>query len=178
LHNFDKLLYDARLKKEREKMSRLPRIGLLSILVLAGLACGLISNPISGAQNFASTAQAFASAIPSGFPSGIPNMPDITRYLSPTGTPAKEWNGVPIMAQAKAGEEFDKNTYSFRASGITAADVQTYYSDKMKSLGWSSTFTTLAGSEGGVMVFTKGASNLTITVAPADQDTVVLLIQQ
>ena len=69
-------------------MSKLSRIGLLSVLVLAGLACGLISSPISGAQNLASTAEAIASSIPSALPSGMPNIPDVSQYMNPSGAPA------------------------------------------------------------------------------------------
>lgn len=159
-------------------MSKVARFALLSVLVVTGLACGLISNPISGAQNFASTAEAIASSIPSALPSGVPNIPDVTKFMNPSGKPVADWNGIPIMTQAKAGEEFDKNTYSFRASGITATDVQTFYTDKLKAAGWSTTLSTVAGSAGGLMIFSKGSSVLTITIAAADQDMVVLLITQ
>jgi hypothetical protein len=169
--------YDAGLEKERE-MSKLSRIGLLSVFVLAGLACGLISNPISGAQNFASTAEAIASSIPSALPSGMPNIPDVSKYMNPTGTPAKEWNGIPIMTQATAGQEFDSSTYSYKAGGIQATDIQTFYSDKLTAAGWSSTLNAFGGNAGGLMIFSKGSSTLTITVAQTDSDYLVLLVMQ
>jgi len=144
---------------------------LLAILIVTALACGLISNPLSGAQNLASTAEAMASAIPSG-------LPDVSKYLNPQGKPATDWNGIPIMSQATAGEEFSKSTYSYRASGVTAQDVQTFYNDKLKALGWSSPFSAQGGSTGGLMLFTKESQVLTITITPADQDLVVLLTLQ
>ncbi len=159
-------------------MSRFSRIGVLSVLVLAGLACGLISNPLSQAQGFASTAEAIASSIPSALPSGMPNIPDVTQYMNPTGKPVSDWNGVPIMSQATAGQEFDKNTYSFKASGITPADVQTFYNGKMTAAGWSTSFSTLAGSTGGILVYSKGSSVLTVTIAQDNADYLVLLVMQ
>lgn len=159
-------------------MSKLLRIGLLSVLVLAGLACGLISNPISGAQNFASTAEAIASSIPSALPSGMPNIPDVTQYMNPSGTPATEWNGIPIMTQATAGQEFDKSTYSYKVSGVTASDIQNFYGGKLTAAGWSSSLTAMGGEAGGLLVYSKGSNTLTVTVAKTDPDFLVLLVMQ
>lgn len=155
-------------------MSQLSRILFVTTLVAASLACGLITNPIGSAQNLASTAQAAVSAIPSGFP----NIPDVSGYLDPTGAPVSDWNGIPVMPQATAGQEFNKNTYSFKAGGTAQADVQAFYNEKLKALGWSSQFSAAGGSEGGLMLFTKDSSVLTITAVAKDQDTVVLLITQ
>ncbi len=157
-------------------MSKLSRVGLLSVFVLASLACGLFSGPLSQAQGFASTAEAIASALPSALPSGMPNIPDISKYMNPTGTPAKDWNGIPIMTQATAGQEFDSSTYSFRASGTTAADIQSFYNDKLTAAGWSSSLSAIGGTAGGIMVFSKGSNTLTITVGQDGSDYVVLLV--
>ncbi len=152
-------------------MSRAYKFTLLAILIATALACGVISNPLSGAQNLASTAEAMASAIPSG-------IPDVSKYLNPQGKPVSDWNGIPVMSQATAGEEFSKSTYSYRVSGVTVQDVQTFYSDKLKTLGWSSPFSAQGGSEGGLMLFTKESQVLSITITKSDQDLVVLLSVQ
>lgn len=149
-------------------MKRIYKFMLLTILIVTALACGGIANPISGAQNLASTAEAMASAIPSG-------IPDVSKYLNPQGQPVTDWNGIPVMPQASAGEEFNKSTYSYRVSGMTAQDIQGFYNDKLKTLGWSSPFSAQGGSAGGLMLFTKESQVLTITITQADQDQVVLL---
>jgi hypothetical protein len=105
-------------------------------------------------------------------------MPEIGQYLNPSGSPVSQWNNIPIMSQATAGQEFNKNTYSFKVSGVTAADVQTFYNDQLKALGWSSSFSAQGGSEGGVMLFTKDPNSLTITITTVDQNIVVLLLYQ
>ena len=173
-------------------MSRIYKFALLSVLVIASLACGLITNPLNQAQGLASTAQAMASSMPietlqavaSAMPSGIPNIPglgNVGDYLNPTGKPASDWNSIPIMTQATAGQEFNKNTYSFKASGIAESDVQTYYTDKLKTLGWSSTFGFQGGGQGGIMLFSKDNQVLTITVAPDQNNSnnivVILLLE-
>lgn len=152
-------------------MARTYKFMLLAILIVSALACGVISNPLSGVQNVASTAEALASAIPSG-------IPDVSKYLNPQGKPVTEWNGIPIMSEATAGQEFSKSVYSYRLSGTDEPAIQTFYNDKLKAAGWSSPFSAEGGSAGGLMLFTKELQVLTITITKADQDTVVLLTLQ
>ena len=149
-------------------MRRIFKFTLFAILIGTMLACGIISNPLSGAQNLASTAQALASALPTG-------LPDVTKYMNPQGKPVTDWNGVPIMPQATAGQEFSKNTYSYRISGVDESAIQSFYMDKLKADGWASPFSAQGGSTGGLMFFTKESQVLTITIAKSDQDLVVLL---
>ena len=151
------------------------RILFISVLIVASLACGLISNPVNDVQNLASTAQSIATSMPIETLQALPSsMPDVGQYLNPTGTPVSQWKDIPIMTQATAGQEFNANTYSFKASGVTETDVQTFYNDKLKTLGWSSTF----GALGSIMLFTKDSNVLSITVSAEDPDVVVLLIYQ
>ena len=105
------------------------------------------------------------------------SMPEVEKYLDPTGKPISNWNNIPIMTQATAGQEFDKNTYSFKADA-SATDVQTFYTDQLKALGWSSSFSAQGGGQGGVMLFTKNSTVLSITITPSNNSVVVLLILQ
>ncbi len=171
-------------------MSRFYKFTLIAVLVLATLACGLITNPINQAKGLASTAEAVASSMPvetlqamaSSVPSGVPNIPnvgDVGNYLNPTGKPASNWNNIPIMTQATAGQEFNKNTYSFKVSGVVATDVQAFYDEKLKALGWTSAFNFQGSGLGGVMMYTKGSQSLTITVtANENKDLIVVLLLQ
>jgi len=158
-------------------MSRLFKFTLLSVLILFSFACGLITNPINQAKGLASTAEAIATANPvsvstlEALPSSLPN---VSQYFNPTGTPVSTWNDIPIMTQATAGQEFNKNTYSFKADAAPT-DVQTFYTDQLKSLGWSTTFSAQGGGQGGVMLFTKDSNLLTITITSSDKGVVVLL---
>ena len=156
-------------------MSRLSRVLLLILLAAAGLACSLITAPISQVQNLASTAEAVATSFPSAIPS-LPSIPDVTAYLHPTGTPASEWNGVPIMPQATSGQEFTKSTYSYRVPLMSQAEIESFYDGKLQALGWTSEFSASTGAHGGILVFRKDANVLTITVAEAEQGLVVLLV--
>ena len=152
-------------------MTRVYRPTLFAILIVTTLACGVISSPLSGVQSVAQTAEALASAIPS-------QLPDVSKYLNPQGTPVSEWNGIPVMDQATAGEEFSKNVYSYRVSGADEQTIQSFYSDKLKAAGWESPFSAQGASAGGLMLFTKDSQVLSITIAKVDQDSVVLLTLQ
>jgi len=173
-------------------MSRIFKFALLSILILFSFACGLITNPLNQAKGLASTAEAIATSNPvsvstlEALPSSMPlstlealpsSLPEVGQYLNPTGKPASNWNDIPIMAQATAGQEFNKNTYSFKADA-SATDVQTFYTNQLKALGWSSSFSAQGGGQGGVMLFTKSSSVLSITITPSNNSVVVLLILQ
>jgi hypothetical protein len=95
--------------------------------------------------------------------------------MNPTGAATSEWNGIPIMPQAIVGQEFDKSTYGFKVGTVSQADVQAFYIDRLKALGWASTFNAGAGI-GAIMTFTKGSSSLTVAITKSDTDTSVMLI--
>ena len=179
-------------------MSRLSKTLMALGLILFVLACNFVTQPIRDAQNLAGTAQSLASAIPvdtlralpsqipvetlQAFPSTVPTLealasalPDFGEYFNPQGAPVSEWNEIPIMPQATAGQEFNQNNmYSFKAD-VTAPEVQDFYHEKLAALGWTESFIFPGGSEGGVMVFQKEDSILTITITSVEDATVVLL---
>jgi hypothetical protein len=84
-----------------------------------------------------------------------------TSDFSSTDKPLAEWNGIPIMPQAIAGQQANDGTYTFKVP-VDSGTIQSYYSDKLKSLGWN-----LADSRWQGMKFTKENSVLLVTLAPA-----------
>ena len=173
-------------------MSRLFKLLLVAVLGIFILACGLISNPISDVENVASTAQAFASEMPletvQAFTTNLPMetiealpsmIPDVASYFDPTGTPVDEWNGIPVMPAATAGEEFSESTYSYTVPSSTT-DVQTFYTQKMEELGWTSSFSFPVSGEGGILVFQKENELATITIAldQNDSNSVDVILQK
>jgi hypothetical protein len=176
-------------------MSRLSRLLAISVVVLFVLACNFVTQPINNAQNLAQTAQALGTAFPietlqalgsaipaetlQALPSSIPTIEAIAtqfgNYFDPQGTPVQEWKGIPIMPQATAGQEFsENNSYSFRAP-VTAKEVQDFYNEKMTALGWSQPFSFPVEDKGGVIVFQKESSVLTVTITSSESSAVVLL---
>lgn len=179
-------------------MTRFNKFLSLSILILFILACNTVTNPIGDVQDLAGTAQAVASSMPietlqamasqvpvetlQALPSAMPtfealasSMPDIGTCMDPQGSPSAEWNGIPVMTQATAGQECpDLNSYSFKAN-VTVKEAQDFYTAEMEKLGWSVLFNMPAGDAGAVLSFQKDSSSLTITITAMEDAIVVLL---
>ena len=174
-------------------MSRISKFLLLIVLFVFVLACNFIPQQVKDVQNLANTAESVASSMPgmaSTAEAMLTSMPEIAttlesaatslpdfeefNYFNPQGVPLTDWKGIPIMAQATAGQEFNDETYSFKVSA-TAQDVQDYYNSELVNLGWSSAFNFSTGDGGAIMTFSKDSGLLTITITSLDGETVVVL---
>lgn len=169
-------------------MTRLTKFLSLTILVLFILACNTVTQPVKDVQNFAGTAESFATAMPvetlKALASEIPvstlealpsAMPDIEGYFNPEGTPVSEWNGIPIMPQATAGEEFeDTSTYSFKVNA-TVKEAQDFYSTELAKLGWSTAFNMPGNDTLAVDMYQKENDLLTVTITDVNGSVVVVL---
>jgi hypothetical protein len=166
-------------------MSRLSKFLFVAALVVFALACNLVTQPINDVQNLAGTAEAIATSMPvetlQALSSAVPTfqalasaIPDFGKYFDPQGTPSTEWNGIPIMPQATAGQEFNEKTYSFKAN-VKVQEVYDFYNEKLASLGWSQSMSMPVTDAGGLLAFSKDDAVLTITIASSENSTVVLL---
>lgn len=172
-------------------MSRLFKVSMFTLVLVFLLACSLISKPVNDVKNAANTAQAVASDV-SSFASAMPmktlealattiplgtlealpsEIAQIGNYFDPQGTPVSEWNGIPIMPQATAGQEFDANNYSFKFTG-TAKDASDFYNSNLGNAGWSPMVTT-SDEQGALLVYSQGDKFLTVTVSSVDDGIVV-----
>jgi hypothetical protein len=173
-------------------MSRLSKYLLGFILILFILGCGLISAPVTDVENAASTAKAIASSKPletvEALSTSIPiktiealpsEIPDVGEYFHPTGTPVEQWNNIPVMPQATAGQEFNDSTYSYTVP-TASTDIQDFYNQKMEALGWTSPFGFHATEEGGFLFFQKDSDFITITIVPQQggSNGVVVILQK
>jgi len=173
-------------------MSRLSRILLLAGLVVFALACNFVMQPVRDAQQAVSTVQSVASSMPletiqamattiatsmpvSTIEAAASALPDFGNMFNPQGEPVAEWNGIPIMPQATAGQEHDANNYSFKFTG-TVKEAQDFYDGKMKDLGWSSTFSMPGNANGAVLVYQKDNKLLTVTIATTDNNNTVVIL--
>jgi hypothetical protein len=173
-------------------MSRTYKLLLVPALALFIIACNLFTEPINNGGGVPETAQAFASEMPfetlqalatavpvqtfEALPSAIP---EIEQYFNPSGSPVEQWNTIPIMPGATAGQEFSASIYSYTVPA-PAADVQNFYNQKLDELGWTSPFGFQVSQEGGIMFYQKEAEFLTITIAPdrGNEDSVDVILQK
>lgn len=158
------------------------------------LACQAITRPFSKIQDAAETAESIATEaiematqaaplIPlatepagTGMPPAdlTPIAPDGTsipgNLFDPQGEPAHDWNGIPIMPEATAGEG-TQEMYSFRVNA-NLKEVHDFYAGALPPLGWSSLF---AGQELPLEVYSREDQVLTITITEQEGGTIVLL---
>ena len=169
-------------------MSRLSKYLLLITLIVFVLACNTVTRPIRDAQEAVETVQSFATAMPletlQSFATNMPvetlqsissALPNLGDMFNPQGEPVSEWNGIPVMPQATAGQEFaDSNTYSFKADA-TVKEATDYYDAEMDKLGWSSTFNMPGDENFAALFFSKDSNSANITITSMDGIIVVLL---
>ncbi len=152
-------------------MSRLSKIGLFSLVSVFILACSLVTNPINDVKNTASTAQALAtevvsiaSTVPLETLQAIPSLlPEVGDIFNPQGTPVSEWNGIPVMPQATAGQE-TQGLYSYKANA-TNEEATEFYTTQLTTLGWSEQVRETG--ETTLLYYSKDQQGVTITIAPS-----------
>jgi hypothetical protein len=99
--------------------------------------------------------------------------PTETSDGAPEGQPASEWNGIPIMPEAIAGEG-DEESYVFTIKA-TPQQVQEYYQLELGKLGWHPFAT---GDGDSSLVFINNTSEtLTISTIAKGDEVLVLLVK-
>ena len=106
-----------------------------------------ISAPDSTATSVAQTFQALTLGKPSAF--------------SSTDKPLSDWNGIPIMPQATAGQHVNDTTYAFRVP-VDTGTIESFYSNTLKSQGWNLEDNRWLG-----LKFTRDKNTVLVTMAPA-----------
>lgn len=157
------------------------------------LACQAVTRPVQQVQDTAGTAAAFATQAGaivtqvSGLttevapfetllpnPSAMPSIPE--NFFDPQSPPLSEWNGIPVMPQASAGEE-SEGMYTYKIAATTQ-EIQDFYKSKLPDLGWQESFSMpLEGTA--ILLYAKGNQVLSVTIMPSDgSDTIVLITMQ
>jgi len=149
---------------------------------------GLVKKPIAASLLLLMLVLAACSNFRQPSPTAIPTLtltvlptfaptqtPDAVSSLIPEGQPASEWNGIPIMPEAIAGEG-DEESYVFTIKA-TPQQVQEYYQLELGKLGWQP-FATDNGDSSLMLMFTNNASaTLTISIIAKGDQVLVLLVK-
>jgi len=101
--------------------------------------------------------------------------PDVVTGLLPEGQPASEWNGIPIMPGAIAGEG-DEESYVFTIKA-TPQQVTDYYQTELAALGWQSFGTENKDASLMLLFMDKDSATLTINIIAKGDDALVLLVK-
>ncbi len=99
-------------------------------------------------------------------------------HLKPIGTPLLDWNNIPIMPQAIAGEEYQDGSYSYTINK-SMEEVQAFYIQELIPRGWKPFNGEFERkSDGAVGIFEKDVTiiNVTISPDPNNSDGVVVIL--
>lgn len=113
-------------------------------------------------------------AAPATLPAGTPTSASTAAALLSTGTPvvASEWNGIPIMPGALAGEG-DEESYVFTIRAMPQ-QVRDYYEIELGRLGWQ----LLDPGDDSTLSFTNDAgATLTMSILANGDEALVLLVK-
>jgi hypothetical protein len=163
----------------RGKMKIIGKILVLSVLVLALSSCNAFTakptqTPTPSAT---STPTLTSTSRPTSTPTLVLTDTPSTIVLStPAGKPVSNWEGIPVMPTALAGEG-DSKGYSFIVKASLEA-VQNYYANAMSKLGWNM-FASGQGTTGNLLVmFMKGTDLVTVSIiSQPDGMTYVILVK-
>jgi len=152
------------------------------ILILSFLfvsACSTIA-PVPTSTNTAlptETITPTSTSTPTPTETALPvtETPDALVSLVPIGTPDTQWNDIPIMPGALAGEG-EASGYRFT---IKAArdEIQAYYESELEKLGWQK-FASGESPGGSFLMFFAGPQgSLSISILPHGDDFIVMLVR-
>lgn len=115
------------------------------------------------------TLVATVTRIPSPSPSPVPATE------SPQTQSASEWNGIPIMPGAIAGEG-DEEGYVFTIHA-TPAQVQEYYHLELEKLGWQLSSQEDGDSSMTLLFMNNTSATLTVSIVSKGDQALVLLVK-
>jgi hypothetical protein len=92
----------------------------------------------------------------------------------PSGTPLAEWEGIPVMPGALAGDG-DRSGYSFTVKAAPE-EIQDFYEKELAKLGLN-LFASGQGTTKAIMlIFMKGTDTVSVSIIPQEDDLVYVLI--
>jgi hypothetical protein len=92
----------------------------------------------------------------------------------PTGKPASEWEGIPIMPNAIAGEG-DSEGYSFTINA-SIEEIQKFYETKLAKLGWEMLGSGQGTTDAVMLIFMKGTDALSVSIIPQPDGIMYVLL--
>ncbi len=152
----------------------------LAVFFGSSLGCQMLSNAPSADSKASPTLELPSppKIVPSHLPtaSSIRSTPTIPVLSMPSESPLAEWEEIPVLPSASAGEEL-KTGYAFIVKA-SQEEVQSYYQTEMEMRGWSFLASGKGATGAVLLIFTKGQETVTISIIPqADGVMYVLLVK-
>jgi hypothetical protein len=143
---------------------------MLLVPVMALASCNTFSPRPTETPTLTATSLPTATHTPepTNTPAQAPVLP------MPSGKPASEWQGIPVMPDAIAGEG-DNKGYSFTIEA-SHDEIQKFYEMELAKLGWDM-FATGQGTTGAVLlIFMKDASTVSVSIIPQPDGIMFVLL--
>lgn len=146
----------------------------LSALVIALASCNALAPQSTETPTPTETSSPTSTSTPTETPLPPTETPSAPALPMPSGKPSSEWEGVPIMPNAIAGEG-DNKGYSFTINASPDA-IQKFYEKELGKLGW----TLLASGQGKtsstLLIFIKDTSTLSVSIIPQPDGIMYVLL--
>ena len=155
----------------------------LLIMMSSTLACSSLIKPTpthvpTSTSTFAPSPVPTATASDTPVPTdtALPTEPaDVTTELVPVGEPESEWNGIPIMPGAIAGDG-DTSAYRFTIKA-SQDEIQEYYEGELSKLGWSLLATGQGDTGAVIMIFTGDSGTLSVSLFEHADEYIVMIVK-
>ncbi len=161
-------------------MKTISKAILFSVLVIALTACGPSAPAPTETPKPTETPLPTSTSTPepTNTPTQTPVPPTETPSAPvlkmPSGKPAAEWEGIPIMPEAIAGEG-DSKDYSFTIKA-SADDIQKFYETKLAKLGWNVFASGQGTTDAVLLIFMKGTTTLSVSIIPQPDGILYVLL--
>jgi hypothetical protein len=163
-------------------MKTIINIIIFSVLVIVSAACSIF------APKPTETPAPTQTSLPTSTPEPI-NTPTITPANTsvpstetpsepvlpmPSGKPSSEWEGIPVMPNAIAGEG-DSKGYYFTINA-SPNEIQEFYEKELTKLGWNMFASGQGTTDAILLIFMKDAGTLSVSIFPQPDGTMYVLL--
>jgi hypothetical protein len=168
----------------RKSMRTISKAIIFSVLAIVLAGCGTFApkpteTPTPTETSVpTSTNTPEPSKTPTSIPSNTPLPPTETPsepiLPMPSGKPSSEWNGIPVMPTALAGEG-DNKGYSFTIKA-SSDEIQKFYEKALAKLGWNMLGSGQGTTHAVLLIFMKDAGALSVSIIPQPDGTMYVLL--
>jgi hypothetical protein len=153
---------------------------LLSVLVIALTSCNIFapqptetSTPTETSLP-TSTNTPEPTTTPTETPIPPTDTPSAPVLPMPSGKPSSEWEGIPVMPKAIAGEG-DSKGYSFTINA-SRDEIQKFYEKELGKLGWNMFASGQGATNAILLIFMKDTGTLSVSIIPQPDGTMYVLL--
>ncbi len=163
-------------------MKTIDKAIVFSFLVIALASCNMLAPKPTETPTPTETSLPTSTntPLPTLTPTQIPVPPTETPFApdlpTPSGLPLSEWEGIPMMLNAIAGDG-DSGVYRFTINA-SSDEITNFYGNELGKLGWNLLARGQSTTNSILLIFVKDPSVLTVSIIPqSDGSMYVMLVK-